>query len=113
MGAVLGIAAYGRTQEKLGGANNGGIQLPANVGTTYTPPAPVGQPAAPNFGAPMATTVTQTFGNPAPMGGGFGGGNSFGGAPQAGGFGAPAMGGATFTSRTGKVGPVQPEQPEL
>lgn len=31
MGTVLGLAAYGRTQEKLGGANNGGIQLPANV----------------------------------------------------------------------------------
>ena len=26
MGAVLGIAAFGRTQEKLGGANNGGLQ---------------------------------------------------------------------------------------
>ena len=38
MGAVLGIAAYGRTQEKLGGANNGGIQLPSNAGTTYVPP---------------------------------------------------------------------------
>jgi hypothetical protein len=39
MGAVLGIAAYGRTQEKLGGANNGGIQLPHNAGTTYIPPS--------------------------------------------------------------------------
>ena len=39
MGAVLGIAAYGRTQEKLGGANNGGIQLPSNAGTTYIPPS--------------------------------------------------------------------------
>jgi hypothetical protein len=38
MGAVLGIAAYGRTQEKLGGANNGGIQFPSNAGTTYVPP---------------------------------------------------------------------------
>jgi len=38
MGAVLGIAAYGRTQEKLGGANNGGIQMPSNAGTTYVPP---------------------------------------------------------------------------
>ena len=61
MGAVLGLAAYGRTQEKLNGANNGGIALPANVGTTYTPP-----PATPTgptgFGAPTATTVTQTFG---------------------------------------------------
>ena len=28
MGAVLGIAAFGRTQEKLGGANNGGLQTP-------------------------------------------------------------------------------------
>jgi hypothetical protein len=35
MGAVLGIAAYGRTQEKLGGANNGGLQLP--TGGTATP----------------------------------------------------------------------------
>lgn len=78
MGAVLGIAAYGRTQEKLGGANNGGLQLPSNVGTTYTPPAPVGQSAAPQFGAPVATTVTQTFGTPQPaMAGGFGGGSSF------------------------------------
>jgi hypothetical protein len=37
MGAVLGVAAYGRTQEKLGGANNGGITVPSNVGTTYQP----------------------------------------------------------------------------
>jgi hypothetical protein len=44
MGAVLGIAAYGRTQEKLGGANNGGIQLPSNAGTTYVPPASTPQP---------------------------------------------------------------------
>jgi len=35
MGAVLGIAAFGRTQEKLGGANNG------NVGSVYVPPAPI------------------------------------------------------------------------
>lgn len=43
MGAVLGIAAYGRTQEKLNGANNGGISLPSNVGTTYVPPSAGGQ----------------------------------------------------------------------
>ena len=46
MGAVLGIAAYGRTQEKMSGANNGGIAPPT--------PAPVfGAPAAPtpSFGA--------------------------------------------------------------
>ena len=67
MGAVLGIAAYGRTQEKLGGANNGGITLPPNVGTTYTPPPAVGQQPG-NFGAPVATTITQSFGTPAPAG---------------------------------------------
>ena len=79
MGAVLGIAAYGRTQEKLGGANNGGISLPSNVGTTYQPPAPMGQSTPNNFGTPMATTVTQTFGTTQPaMAGGFGSGSSFG-----------------------------------
>ena len=66
MGAVLGLAAYGRTQEKLAGANNGGITLPPNVGTTYTPPAPAGQQPG-NFGAPVATTTTQSFGTPAPV----------------------------------------------
>ena len=64
MGAVLGIAAYGRTQEKVAGANNGGLDL--GPGTTYVPPsAPA--PAAPSFGAPTHTTVTQTFGQPAPQ----------------------------------------------
>jgi hypothetical protein len=66
MGAVLGLAAYGRTQEKLAGANNGGITLPPNVGTTYTPPPAAGQQPG-NFGAPVATTITQSFGTPAPV----------------------------------------------
>jgi hypothetical protein len=102
MGAVLGVAAYGRTQEKLGGANSGGITLPSNVGTTYTPPAAVGQQSGGSIGAPMATTVTQTFGQPQSMGGGFSSGSSFG-APPAG----------TVTSRSGKSGPVQHEDSEL
>ena len=57
MGAILGIAAYGRTQEKLNGANNGGIQ-PA------TPTPSFGAPAAstPAFGAP--TTSVPAFGAP-------------------------------------------------
>lgn len=42
MGAVLGIAAYGRTQEKLGGANNGGLQLPTSSPTTPGLPTPIG-----------------------------------------------------------------------
>ena len=43
MGSVLGIAAFGRTQEKLGGANNGGMQPVAqSVTTTYGSSQPVG-----------------------------------------------------------------------
>jgi len=67
MGAVLGIAAYGRTQEKLGGANNGGLSIPSNVGTTYTPPGAVQQPGPGAFGSPVANS----FGSQ-PPGPGFG-----------------------------------------
>jgi hypothetical protein len=36
MGAIIGIAAFGRTQEKLAGANNGGMQaVGQSVTTTY------------------------------------------------------------------------------
>ncbi len=34
MGAVLGLAAWGRTQEKLNGANNGGINTSSTVSPT-------------------------------------------------------------------------------
>jgi len=73
MGAVLGLAAYGRTQEKLAGANNGGIQLPSGVGTTYTPPAPIQQPAASGFSTPAVTpsaapaVITGFGGKPGPV----------------------------------------------
>lgn len=40
MGAILGIAAYGRTQEKMAGANNGGVTLPAAVSPPPPPPPP-------------------------------------------------------------------------
>ena len=96
MGAVLGIAAYGRTQEKLGGANNGGITAPSSGGTTYTPPAAIPQSTAPT-----------TFGAPAASG--------FGSAPTAGfgsnaGFGAPAA--EVTTGFGGKPAPVIPPFPE-
>ena len=59
MGAVLGIAAYGRTQEKMSGANNGGI-APATPAPTFGAPA-TPTPAfgatptpVPAFGAPVA-----------------------------------------------------------
>ena len=107
MGAVLGIAAYGRTQEKLGGANNGGITLPSNVGTTYTPPGAVPQPAASAVGTP----TTSSWGSQ-PLAGG----SSFGSAPTTGygssaGFGAPAPT-EVITGFGGKPGPVIPSFPE-
>lgn len=35
MGAVLGLTAWGRTQEKLNGANNGGIAIPGASPVSY------------------------------------------------------------------------------
>jgi hypothetical protein len=87
MGAVLGIAAYGRTQEKMAGANNGGLPAAGSVGTTYTPPAPVPQSTAP---APVAPSFT-----PAP---------SWGSAPVA---------TEVTTAKSGKPGPAQPDHPEI
>ena len=96
MGAVLGIAAYGRTQEKLGGANNGGLSTPVSGGTTYTPPAAVPQPSAPTtFGTPSAS--------------GFGSATATGLGSSAG-FGAPAA--EVTTGFGGKPAPVIPAFPE-
>lgn len=87
MGAILGIAAYGRTQEKLGGANNGGLSLPAATPAPSFAPAPMAAPSpAPSFSAP------------APR-------------PAASPFAAPSA--TTSFSSSGKPMPVQPEQPEL
>lgn len=52
MGAILGIAALGRTQEKLAGANNGGAAPTPGIGGGFglpTPSAPpsVGVPSVP------------------------------------------------------------------
>ena len=71
MGAVLGIAAFGRTQEKLGGANNGGIQT-STTGFQGGSTA-FGQPQSGSFGN------SGSFGSPAPSGfsgGGFGSASS-------------------------------------
>jgi hypothetical protein len=53
MGAVLGIAAFGRTQEKMAGANNGGAQTTA---PTFSP-APV-TPTPSFVSAPPAATAS-------------------------------------------------------
>ena len=57
MGAVLGIAAMGRTQEKLAGANNGGISSTPAVPSTPSP-APAGF-SMPTFSAPKPTPIMQ------------------------------------------------------
>ena len=110
MGAVLGIAAFGRTQEKLGGANNGGIQTPTTgfAGGSST----FGQPQSGGFGN------SGGFGSPAPSG--FGGGSGFG-APTSGPVNPAPSWGTTPVSSTptvvagfgGKPAPAPAFQPEL
>lgn len=120
MGAVLGLAAYGRTQEKLGGANNGGIQLPSNVGTTYVPPNNNLSTGVNNGSVGvLSASGSSTFG--APAAGGFGAASSI--APAATGFSSnPTVGtgafgdngfGSVTTGFGGKPAPVQPPQPLL
>jgi hypothetical protein len=112
MGAVLGIAAYGRTQEKLGGANNGGIQLPPNAGTTYIPPTSntntninVGNPT-PNNG--FGSMNNSGFGSPTPaFGSGFGTATGFSAPPASA---APA---AITTGYQGKKAPPDPVFPSI
>ena len=96
MGAVLGIAAFGRTQEKLGGANNGGAN---------TSPSGFAAPSAPSAGFGAAPGG---FGSPAPAApaaSGFGGG----------GFGSPspAATGQVVSGFGGKPAPMQPDQPAI
>jgi hypothetical protein len=84
MGAVLGLAAFGRTQEKLAGANNGGANASLS-GSGFATPTPSFTPA-PSFSAPK---------------------------PAASSFTAPAAPAAPAFSSTGKPMPVQPPEPEL
>ena len=66
MGAVLGIAAFGRTQEKLSGANNGGAQTPTTGFSSG--PSTFGQPQSGGFGSPAPSSFAGSsgFGTPAP-----------------------------------------------
>ena len=102
MGAVLGLAAWGRTQEKLGGANNGGIQAP---GTGFAGgPSTFGQPQSGSFG-----NSSPGFGAVPPASTGFGGGG-LGSAPS-----TPSWGTTPITPTPGMpsanrrpMGPAQP-----
>jgi hypothetical protein len=85
MGAVLGIAAHGRTQEKLNGANNGGL----GAGTTYTPPAPI---TSGGFGSAIPPTAVTNSSGSQSLGGGFSSTASSGGFGSSSGFGAGTTG---------------------
>ena len=108
MGAVLGIAAFGRTQEKLGGANNGGAQLPASGFTAPSAPS-AGFGAAPGgFSSPAPTTSftpAPSWGTTptAPAPSSFSSGSGFGAAA------APKV----STSSTGKPMPAPQIDPEI
>ena len=92
MGAIIGVAAFGRTQEKLAGANNGGAPT-----TGFSSPAP-------SFGSTPVATPTpapvQSSFSPAPA-------PSFGSTP------APAFGSAPAVNASGKKIVPQFDQPEL
>jgi Holin of 3TMs, for gene-transfer release len=102
MGAVIGISAYGRTQEKLGGANNGGISLGA--GTTYVPP-----------GQGQVNQSNSSFGgNTSQFSGSFGGNTSqFNGSTSAGGFGTQSgsFGSSTTAPAFGSTSAYTPPAP--
>jgi hypothetical protein len=67
MGAVLGIAAFGRTQEKMAGANNGGAQVPSSNFTAPSAPASgFGAPATSSFGGGGFGSAPSTTVNPTP-----------------------------------------------
>lgn len=113
MCAVLGVSAYGRTQEKLAGqaATPAGLPSPdlgaANGQSSITQqPAPSVSAPAGNFGAstPSAAPSAPGFGSAAPISPAP---SSFGSAPA-----TPAFAAVT-TSASGKPGPAQPDHPEI
>lgn len=86
MGAIIGVSAYGRTQEKLNGANNGGAAVAAPV--TVQQPVMMAQPAMAAAPAPvMAAAPAPSFSAPAPA--------------------------EELTMKAGKKAPQQPDFPEI
>ena len=113
MGAVLGVSAYGRTQEKLNGATGTplpgapnaqpGIPAPSLGGSTFGVPSPnLSQPGGP-YNSPGANSWGQT-----PIMGNTGGYQPGYGAtpPMGNSFGAP---GQVTTGFGGKLAPPQPD----
>jgi hypothetical protein len=106
MGAVLGIAAMGRTQEKLAGANNGGAGTTPSSGFTA--------PSAPSAGfGTSPSTSPSGFGSsptasPAPATSGFSSSSGFGAPASATDTPAPTFGTSAPVAASGKpLGPAQ------
>ena len=85
MGAVLGIAAFGRTQEKLGGANNGGLQTPgtgfAGGSSTFGQSQSGGFGNSSGFNSPAPSSFSSNTGFGAPTSGSFNSAPSWGTTP--------------------------------
>jgi hypothetical protein len=96
MGAIIGVAAFGRTQEKLAGAQNGGLQAPAtgNFGSSG------------NFNSPAPNSFSSNSGFGAPTSGPYNSGPSWGTTPI-------STGPAVVTGFGGKPAPAQEPQPLL
>ena len=109
MGAVLGIAAFGRTQEKLGGANNGGAQTPgtgfASGPSTFSAPSTGGFGSSGGFNSPTPSSFGSSSGFGAPASGPVNQAPSWGTTPTATGQVVAGFG--------GKPAPMQPEQPQI
>jgi len=104
MGAVLGIAAFGRTQEKMAGANNGGANVPSSNFTAPSTPASGFGASTGGFSVP----ATSSFGSSV--------GSTPATAPATSGFGSSGVGTATAPVTSGfggKPAPAQPQQPEI
>jgi hypothetical protein len=114
MGAVLGIEAFGRTQEKMAGANNGGATTPT-TGFSSGPATP-SVPAASGFAnssfSATPTTAPSTTFAPAPSWGTTPTAPAASGFGSSSGFGAPTTPGPVASS-SGKLGPAQQQDPVL
>lgn len=71
MGAIIGVAAFGRTQEKLAGANNGGMQpVGQSVTTTYgSHGGSMGMSSPSAFNSTSSSMGSNSMGMSKPMGG--------------------------------------------
>ncbi len=68
MGAVIGVAAFGRTQEKLAGANAGGATpAPAFPAAPVASPFPAAAPVASPFPSAPAASPFPAAPAPAPV----------------------------------------------